>query len=252
LATVIAVTSNSNDVTVQYADLNATLQSLLTEEASLLKLLNQSGSVNATLDIESVLQRTDAQINSVESSILQTGQLIEYATISLVIIQAQAAYTPMSVKLSATPLSGMSPLSVTFNAAIKGGEPSYFVNYNFGDGTSAQGTQLIHQFTQPGKYNVTVSATDQSGNVSLAWILVNVTSPPVASGISAFGGAVLGLFTRVVAAIIEVAVVVIPVGLVTYLAAAPLYRKYSRSTGKRDEAATEGPVIGRPSDPASS
>ncbi len=252
LGTVIAVTSSSNDVTVQYADLNATLQSLLTEQASLLKLLNQSSSVNATLDIESVLQQTDAQINSVESSILQTGQLIEYATINVDVLQAQAGYTPITIKLSATPLTGMSPLSVTFNAAVKGGEPSYFVNYNFGDGTSAQGLQLIHQFTDPGKYNVTVSATDQSGNVSLAWIVVNVTSPPVATGLAAFGTAILGLFTRVVAAIIEVAVVVVPVGLVAYLAASPIYRRYSRSTGKGEEVASEGPAASSPSDPAPS
>jgi hypothetical protein len=241
LGTVIAVSSSSNDVTVQYADLNATLQSLVTEQASLLKLLNQSTSVNATLDIESVLQQTDAQINSVESSILQTSQLIEYATISVDVVQAQSGYAPISIKLSATPLSGMSPLSVTFNAVVKGGEPSYFVNYNFGDGTSAQGLQLIHQFTEPGKYNVTVSATDQTGNVSLAWIVVNVTSPPAASGLAAFGAAVLGLFTRVIAAIIEVAVVVIPVGLVAYLVVTPLYRMYSKNAGKR-EGPTEGPV----------
>ncbi|MGA2199431.1 MAG: DUF4349 domain-containing protein, partial [Nitrososphaerales archaeon] len=83
LGTVITASSSSNDVTVQYADLNATLQSLLTEQTSLLKLLGQSNSVNATLNIESVLQKTDAQINSVGSSILETSRLIDYATIGI-------------------------------------------------------------------------------------------------------------------------------------------------------------------------
>jgi hypothetical protein len=233
LGTVVSASSSSNDVTVQYRDLNATLQSLLTEQESLLKLLNQSNSVNATLSIESVLQQTDAQINSVESSILQTGELVQYASVSVDFIQAQSAYAPMTIKLSATPLSGMNPLSVTFNAVVRGGEPSYFVNYNFGDGTSAQGLQLIHQFTDPGRYNVTVSSTDQSGNVSLAWIVVNVTTPPVATGLAAFGDAVLGLFARVVEAIIEVAVVVLPIGLVTYVAVAPLYRRHSKESEDR-------------------
>jgi hypothetical protein len=240
LGTVVSFSSSSDDVTVQYTDLNATLQSLLTEQASLLKLLNQSSTVNATLSIESVLQQTDAQINSVESSILQTGQLVEFGTIGVDIIQAQSAYTPMSIKLSATPITGMSPLSVTFNAVVKGGEPSYFVDYNFGDGTSAQGVQLIHQFTEPGKYNVTVSATDQSGNVSLAWIVVNVTSPPVTSGLAAFGDSVLGLFTTVIGAIIEVAVVVLPVGLVILAVGTPLHKRYLKNREGKVDAPASG------------
>jgi hypothetical protein len=242
LGTVVGASTSSDDVSVQYTDLNASLQSLLTEQTSLLKLLNQSSSVNATLSIESVLQQTDAQINSVESSILQTSQLIDYATIGVNFVQTQASYTPLSLKLSATPLSGMSPLSVTFSAAVKGGEPSYFVNYNFGDGTSAQGQQLIHQFTQSGRYNVTVSATDQAGNVSLAWIVVNVTSPPVASGFAAFGTTILNLLARVLEGIAEVAVVVIPIGLVAYFAGAPLYRRYSRSGRNKDSTVAGAPT----------
>jgi len=243
LGTVVSASSSSDDVTVQYTDLNATLQSLLTEQTSLLKLLSQSNSVNATLDIESVLQKTDAQINSVESSILQTAQLIEYATIGIDFQTPVAhALSPLVVKLSATPLTGMSPLSVTLNAVVSGGVQPYFVNFNFGDGTSAQGQQLIHQFTQAGRYNVTVSATDQSGNVSLAWILVNVTSPPVASGVTAFGACVWGLFTGVVEGIIEVAAIVLPVFAVLYVGVLPAYRRFSR-TKQADRAAEPQPEI---------
>lgn len=238
LGSVISSSSSSDDVTVQYTDLNATLQSLLTEQTSLIKLLGESTSVNATLNIESVLQKTDAQINSVESSILETARLIDYATIGIV-FQTSVPLTvvPLVVKLSATPLKGMSPLSVTFNAVVSGGVQPYIVNYNFGDGTSAQGQQLIHQFTQPGRYNVTVSATDQSGNVSLAWIVVQVTSPPVTSGVAAFGGFVWALFSGVVEGIVEVAAVVLPIFVVLYLAILPAYRRVSRARGEQAEPA---------------
>ncbi|MDA4114841.1 MAG: PKD domain-containing protein, partial [Thaumarchaeota archaeon] len=129
------------------------------------------------------------------------------------------------------------PLSVTFNALVSGGVQPYIVNYNFGDGTAAQGQQLIHEFTQAGRYNVTVSTTDQSGNVSLAWIVIQVTSPPLTSGFVAFGGYVWSLFTGVVEGIIEVAAVVVPIFAVVYLGVLPAYRKVSRSRGS-DQAAS--------------
>jgi PKD repeat protein len=229
LGSLVSATSSSDDVAVQYADLNATLQSLVTEQDSLLKLLGTANTVNATLDIESVLQKTDAQINSVESSILETGQLIDYATIGIDFqTSASHASVPLAVKLSATPLKGLSPLSVTFNAVVTGGTQPYIVNFNFGDGTASQGQQLIHQFTQPGTYNVTVSATDQSGDVSLAWIIVQVVAPPASSGLSSFGGYVWGLFAGVVEGIVEVAAIVLPIFAVLYVAVFPAYRKLSK------------------------
>jgi PKD repeat protein len=229
LGSVVSATSSSDNVAVQYADLNATLQSLVTEQDSLLKLLGTANTVNATLDIESVLQKTDAQINSVESSILETGQLIDYATIG-VDFQTSVVHasTPLAIRLSATPLKGLSPLSVTFNAVVSGGVQPYIVNYNFGDGTASQGQQLIHQFTTPGTYNVTVSATDQSGNVSLAWIIVQVTAPPASSGLAAFAGYVWGLFAGVVEGIVEVAAIVLPIFAVLYVAVLPAYRRLSK------------------------
>lgn len=239
LGKVASDSTSSDDVTVQVDDLNATMQSLLTEQTSLLKLLGQSTSVNATLEIESYLQQTDAQIDSVESSLLQADQLVAYATIGVDMVQAETP-APLTLKLSGTPLSGLSPLSVTFNAVVSGGVTPYVVNFNFGDGTSAQGQQLIHEFAQPGTYNVTVSATDQSGNVTLGSILVRVSSPPISDGITSFVGAIAALFTRVVEGIAEVAVVVVPIVLVAYAAGAPAYRRYSRFRASERSAPTDG------------
>lgn len=57
--------TNSNDVAVQYTDLNATLQSLISEQASLLNLENRSTSLNSTLIIENELQGVNTQINEI-------------------------------------------------------------------------------------------------------------------------------------------------------------------------------------------
>jgi uncharacterized protein DUF4349/PKD domain-containing protein len=243
LGTVVNIQSSSDDVTVQYQDLNATLSSLVTEQGSLLKLLNQSTAINSTIQIESILQQTDAQINSIESQILQTVQLVNYATVSVTLETATKSPTPapLLIKLSATPRTGLSPLSVTFDAIVTGGVGPYVVNYNFGDGTSSEGQQLIHQFGEPGIYNVTVSATDQTGNVTLASVIVKVVAPPATSGLSTFAGSVWALFSGVVEGIVEVAVVVIPLGLVALGAYVTVWRRYSKTkepTGVKDESKT--------------
>ncbi|MDG6985490.1 MAG: DUF4349 domain-containing protein [Nitrososphaerota archaeon] len=225
--TVEGLISNSNDVSVQYTDLNATLESLQTEQGALLRLLNSSTSVNSTLAIESQLQGVDQQINEAVSQIMQTKTLIDFATIDVTISQTSVA-APLSVALTATPKDGEAPLSVTLNAVVKGGEQPYVVNYNFGDGSASQGEIVIHTFTQPGNYNVTVTATDQNGTAVEQSVLVHVSAASGLSGLGGFIGTVSGLFVSVVEGIAEVAVVVLPIAAVGAAVGIPLQRRSSR------------------------
>lgn len=235
LGTLVTLSSSSNDVTVQYTDLNATLQSLQAEQASLLAILSQSTNINSTLNVESRIQGVDQQINFVESEILETRTLVSYATISA-LIEQKAPIQPLALKLTATPRTGDNPLSVTFNAVVKGGEQPYIVNYNFGDGSSYQGSSLIHTFTQPGRYNVTVTVTDSLANVSEAWTLVNVSAPPAGSALGGFPNFVGGLFLQVVEGIVEVAVVIVPIAVALLVVVFPLrYRLGLSSRRPRQE-----------------
>lgn len=230
LGAFVSETSNSNDVSVQYTDLNATLASLRTEQASLLKLLNQTAAINSTLAVESQLQLVDSQINSVESQILQTKTLVDYSTINVTITQT-AQSIPLAMTLSATPTNGTAPLSVTFNAIVKGGAQPYIVNYNFGDGSATQGQVVIHTYYQAGDYKVFVSATDQNGTVVSRTATVVVAEPSVApsqSGIQGFLGYVSGLFLNVVEGIIEVAVVVLPLAAIGIAILIPIQRHENR------------------------
>jgi len=228
LGTLVSLRSSSNDVTVQYTDLNATMQSLEAEQSSLLKILGQSTNINATLNVESRIQGVDEQINSVQSEILQTRTLVSYATISALIVE-KAPAQPLSIKVTATPKSGVAPLSVTFNAVIRGGELPYIVNYNFGDGSSYNGQSLIHTFQQAGHYNVTVTATDASANATEGWVVVNVSAPSVTSAFGGFPSFVGGLFLQVVEGIVEVAVVVIPIAAALLLVVFPLRHRLGLS-----------------------
>jgi len=224
LGTFVSETSNSNDVSVQYTDLNATLASLQTEQASLLKLLNQTASINSTLAVESQLQQVDSQINSVESELLETRTLVNYSTINVTVTQT-AQKIPLAMTLSTIPANGTAPLSVTFNAIVKGGAQPYVVNYNFGDGTATQGQIVIHTYYQAGDYKVVVTATDQNGTVVQQTTTVDVVAPPTPSGISGFFGYVGGLFLSVVEGIVEVAVVVLPLAAVGAAIVIPIQRR---------------------------
>ncbi len=240
LGALVNLRSSSNDVTVQYTDLNATLQSLQAEQSSLLAILSQSTNINSTLNVESRIQSVDQQINSVESEILQTKTLVSYATISA-FIEEKAPIQPLSIKVTSTPRSGTSPLSVTFNAVTKGGSQPYIVNYNFGDGSSYEGQALIHTYQQPGHYNVTVTATDASANVTEAWTLVDVAPPPATSTFGGFPNFVGGLFLQVVEGIVEVAVVVVPIATALLIVLFPLRHRLGMSSRRAQQTKESAP-----------
>jgi len=235
LGNLTGLESNSNDVSIQYTDLNATLQSFLTEQTSLLKLENSSNSLNATLLLEGQIQNVDAQINEIQSQILQARLLIDYSTITanFNVNVVTPPPKPLSMKLTATPTSGLNPLSVTFNALVVGGVMPYIVNYNFGDGSSYQGQTLIHTFTQSGTFNVTVTLTDASGNALENYTIIRVANPPAQSAAISFASFAFGLLVSVVEGIIEVAVVLLPIALVVGAVILP-FRNRLRATKKEE------------------
>jgi hypothetical protein len=235
LGAFVSESSNSNDVSVQYTDMNATLASLRTEQSALLKLLNQTTSINSTLTVESQLQQVDQQINDVESQILQTKTLIEYATINVTVTET-AQKVQLAMTLSTIPANGTAPLSVTFNAIVKGGAQPYVINYNFGDGTATQGQIVIHTYNQAGDYRVVVSATDQNGTVVQQTATVEVVTAPSPSGVNSFFGYVGGLFLSVVEGIVEVGAVVLPLVGVAAIILIPLQRREkSRASVKQSQ-----------------
>ncbi len=219
--------SSSNDVTIKYTDLNATLQSLVTERDAFLRLLNQSTSLNNTIRIEGYLQGVNAQINSIQSEILQTRILIDYATITAT-FNRSAVRIPLGLKVVAAPLNGAAPLSVTFRSFVTGGVPGYIVIYNFGDGTNAQGEALIHTYTKAGNYNTTISATDFSGTLKVSWVMIHVSGAPVGFDFAGFTAVATNLFFGVIQGIVEVAVVLVPLTLVLAVVLIPLRNLRSR------------------------
>ncbi len=115
----------------------------------------------------------------------------------------EVSYTPTNpVKLvplvvpGATPTSGTVPLTVQFDGS-RSSDPSGSMTtcqWDFGDGSSAQGSNLAHTYTSAGIYTATLTVADALGYTSSSNVIISVASnlPPAAAGTPYVTGQVLG------------------------------------------------------------
>jgi PKD repeat protein len=78
--------------------------------------------------------------------------------------------------LTATPLSGPIPLSVTFASTCL---TCVTYAWSFGDGSVGTGTTPIHVYTATGTYISTVTATDKYGNTATGTVVITATALPI-------------------------------------------------------------------------
>ncbi len=84
---------------------------------------------------------------------------------------------PMSVALTASPLSGPAPLAVNLAAAASGGTGPYTYTWAFGDNSATEtGIQVSHTYQNTGSYTVTVNASDTAGHHAEAALTITVGS----------------------------------------------------------------------------
>lgn len=91
---------------------------------------------------------------------------------------ADTGAAPPTAAFSATPVSGTSPLNVTFDAGsssdIDGTIQSYA--WNFGDGGSASGLTAAHTYTSAGSFVATLTVTDGQGLTDSESTTITVTA----------------------------------------------------------------------------
>ncbi|MCI4357244.1 MAG: PKD domain-containing protein [Thermoplasmata archaeon] len=85
---------------------------------------------------------------------------------------------PLSVSLHAIGSIGVVPFTAAFDATVVGGFAPVHVGWSLGDGGSATGSgQVMHIYGSPGRYVVTVVATDGHGtNATQSWNVTAVAS----------------------------------------------------------------------------
>ncbi|MCI4367991.1 MAG: PKD domain-containing protein [Thermoplasmata archaeon] len=83
-------------------------------------------------------------------------------------------------------LSGMAPLLLVYSLFPVGGIPPYFIDWNFGDGTTSSNQSGQHPVRAAGNYVVTASVVDSVGeHASFSWAVSVHAGPPSSS--TAFG-----------------------------------------------------------------
>ncbi len=99
----------------------------------------------------------------------------------------QLQITPVPVVLTSGPTPSSSPAgvgqNVTFSAAATG-TPGITLSYawNFGDGNMGTGASIMHIYTAPGNYTVTVTVTDGLGGHASGTLMLTVQGPIIGSG----------------------------------------------------------------------
>lgn len=105
-----------------------------------------------------------------------------YYEIGMVAVGVVNNYPP-TARMTLEPASGTVPLSVAFDASTSTdpeGDPLTY-DWDFGDGTSAQGISTAHTYTQTGSFEVTLTVHDGTSSHQTSKTVESQNTPPVAS-----------------------------------------------------------------------
>ena len=105
------------------------------------------------------------------------GAMVEDRTSLVVAPSAPPPNAAPTAQGSATPLTGTSPLTVSFDASASSDDGT-IVSYawDFGDGATGSGALTSHVYTTPGTYTATVTVTDDGGLTDSASFTITALS----------------------------------------------------------------------------
>jgi PKD repeat protein len=145
---------------------------IVAEDTSVENTMAQAATIQHTYErpgtYQAVLTVEDGYFNSVSSQ-------------PITIVISEPA---LVVSVSADPSSGFPPLPVTLRASATGGEPSYEISWNYGDGSppdSSQGAQAVHTYQADGTFTATANVFDanlQPGQGSAQVVVGPTTASP--------------------------------------------------------------------------
>jgi hypothetical protein len=162
-ADVRSESTSGDDVTEEYVDLEARLRNLEASEAQLLELMTQAGTVEEILKVQQVLVDTREEIEQTKGRMQYLEQSSALAYISVSLEQSKLA-----VSFTATARTVKEGENTQFDPEISGGFEPYSYNWDFGDGETSTEYRPLHSYKSDGTYTVTLTVTDDRGNVELS------------------------------------------------------------------------------------
>ncbi|MBR9677216.1 PKD domain-containing protein [Candidatus Woesearchaeota archaeon] len=95
-----------------------------------------------------------------------------------ILISANLLDQPATAQIIATPKSGVAPLTIDFEAVGSGDLPLNYV-WDFDDGTAATGQFTQHDFSDAGRYTVTLTVIDADGDMATDTTTIRVGEEPL-------------------------------------------------------------------------
>lgn len=95
---------------------------------------------------------------------------------------------PLTLTCSASPTSGVAPLSVALDLSVAGGDPSFSLQINYGDGTSGSNANAVHVYSTSGVFTLSVSLGNREQSASCSQTITVAAPPPVPPNGPPFGG----------------------------------------------------------------
>ena len=109
--------------------------------------------------------------------------------------------TPLEATVSASPRSGMAPLTVHFAASATGGTPPYSYRWRYGNGDSSRKKDPTYTYTEGGNFRATLTVSDEHNNQIVKSMIIKISDLSVLADFScapsgvAFGATVAGIQT---------------------------------------------------------
>ncbi len=156
--TVMNETSNSQDVTQEYVDLDSRVKTLEATETQLLKIMETATKTEDVLSIQRELTSVRGQIEQAQGRMLY---LQRTSSTSLLTIQLNEAV--LDLKFSADKIMVNTGDDVHFTSDVSGGFTPYNYLWDFGDGKTSVEKSPAHGYADSGNYSVTLKVTDDRG-----------------------------------------------------------------------------------------
>jgi hypothetical protein len=162
-ADVRSESTSGEDVTEEYVDLEARLRNLEASEAQLLELMKQAGTVEEILKVQQVLVDTREKIEQTKGRMqyLEESSALAYISVSL-------EQSKLAVDFTATSRTVKEGEKIRFDPEVSGGFEPYSYAWDFGDGETSTDSNPIRSYKSDGTYTVTLTVTDDRGNMELS------------------------------------------------------------------------------------